>query len=42
MGIVSRSFDSKAPCVSGTIHARVDAQAPWIAAALRELDKTPK
>ena len=35
MGIASRSFDDKAPCVSGTIHARPDAELDWIAATLR-------
>jgi len=35
MGVVSRSFDDKAPCVTGTIHARVDVEAEWIAATLR-------
>jgi secreted trypsin-like serine protease len=37
MGIVSRSLDDKAPCVTGTVHARVDAEARWIAATVREL-----
>jgi secreted trypsin-like serine protease len=35
IGIASRSFDDKAPCVSGTIHARPDAELDWIAATLR-------
>ena len=41
MGIVSRSLDNKAPCVTGTIHARVDTEAPWIAATLRDFQQTP-
>ncbi len=35
MGISSRALDDKAPCVGGTIHARVDAESDWITAALR-------
>jgi secreted trypsin-like serine protease len=42
MGIVSRSFDHRASCVSGTIHTRVDAEAPWIAETLRELRASAK
>src|SRR4029079_7933703 len=41
MGVVSRSFDDKAPCVSGTIHTRVDAEARWIAATLRDFQQEP-
>jgi hypothetical protein len=35
MGIASRSFDNKVPCVGGTIHARPDTQLDWIEATLR-------
>lgn len=42
MGIASRSLDSKAPCVTGTIHARVDAEASWIAATLGDLRRSPR
>jgi hypothetical protein len=41
MGVVSRSFDDKAPCVSGTIHTRIDAEAGWIAATLRGFQQEP-
>jgi secreted trypsin-like serine protease len=40
MGIASRSVDSQAPCVTGTIHARVDAEAQWIAATLRSFSSS--
>jgi hypothetical protein len=42
MGIASRSLDRHAPCLSGTIHARVDVEAPWIAATLRTFVKTAR
>jgi secreted trypsin-like serine protease len=35
IGIASRSVDDKAPCVSGTVHARPDAELDWIMATLR-------
>jgi hypothetical protein len=37
MGIVSRARDPDSPCTSGTIHARLDAESAWIAAAARAL-----
>jgi hypothetical protein len=40
MGIASRSFDDKAPCVSGTIHARPDAELDWITETLRAFRET--
>ncbi len=42
MGIASRSFDRHAPCASGTIHARVDAEARWIAATLQAFSRDPR
>jgi hypothetical protein len=42
MGIASRSLDQDAPCVSGTIHARVDAEVRWIAATLRTFSSIPR
>lgn len=34
MGIVSRAVDAEAPCTSGTLHSRLDVEAPWITATM--------